>query len=133
MQDYPKTEELECRHKVTWSELVELEPELDPLLWEARKAGATCRDWVNVSRVFAPFRNSLSNLVGFASSHRGHRVLGSLGAYEVAYWKLYNAVVGLLPPPHRGGRKKTSSAKAAPLANGLAGILAGDTTNLNLK
>jgi hypothetical protein len=116
MHDYPKTQDLEHLHGVTWSELVELEPDLGPLLWEARNVGASCRDWLNVAQAFAPFRSVLSGLVGFASSHRHHQVLGPLGAYEVAYWKLYDAIVGLLPPPERGSREGISGSYEAPLA-----------------
>jgi hypothetical protein len=101
MHDYPKTQDLEHLHGVTWSELVELEPDLGRLLWEARNVGASCRDWLNVAQAFAPFRSVLSGLVGFASSHRHHQVLGSLGAYEVAYWKLYDAIVAAVPTNQR--------------------------------
>jgi hypothetical protein len=129
MSAYPRTQELERLHGVTWSELVALEPELGPLLWEARQAGAACRDWSGSCRVFAPFRNLLSRLVGFASLHRHHQVLGSLGAYEVAYWKLYHAIVGLLPPPEQGSREGTSGAYAPASTHGLAGPSAGEMTN----
>jgi hypothetical protein len=50
-----------------------------------------------VERFFSPLRNSLAGLVGFAGKHHRHPVLGSAGAYEVAYWRLYDAVAGLLP------------------------------------
>jgi hypothetical protein len=133
MQDYPRTQELERFHNVTWRELAELDPQLDRLLWEARTAGAACRDWSNVGRVFAPFRNSLSRLVGFTSVHRRHRVLGSLGAYEVAYWKLYAAIVGLLPLPHRREPKKTSRAKAAFLADGFVGMHVEEMARLTMR
>jgi hypothetical protein len=103
------------------------------LLWEARKAGATFDHSRQVAQVFTPIRNALAKLVGFTSAHRHHRILGSLGAYEVAYWKLYDAIVGLLPQPDRGGRKKTSSAKVAPLTGGHAGRCAGEMTNLSLR
>jgi len=42
-------------------------------------------------------RDELVELIGFAGKHRRHPVLGSVGAYEVAYWKLYDAVAGSLP------------------------------------
>jgi hypothetical protein len=50
-----------------------------------------------VARVFGPLRNELAGLLGFAGKHRRHPVLGSVGAYEVAYWKLYHAVAALVP------------------------------------
>ena len=46
---------------------------------------------------FAALRNSLGDLIGFTGKYHLHPVLGSTGAYQVAYWKLYAAVAGLLP------------------------------------
>jgi hypothetical protein len=83
-----------CR--VTWQELTEQEPELASLLWQARQCGAACRTWSDVSWAFAPFRSRLADLIGFLGRHRGHPVLGSPAAYNVAYGKLYDAVSGLL-------------------------------------
>jgi hypothetical protein len=113
MQVYPRVHELECLHGITWGELVELEPRLDQLLRQARMAGAACRERSEAAQVFAPFRNVLPELVGCSGTHRRHPVLGSLGAYEVAYWKLYDAIAGLLPRPDQGDRAKTVSARAA--------------------
>jgi hypothetical protein len=56
---------------------------------------ATYRRWSDVDGVFALIRNTLTELVGFAGRHHRHPILGSTGAYEVAYWKLYDAVAGL--------------------------------------
>jgi hypothetical protein len=133
MHDYPKVHELECLHGVTWSELVALEPELNRLLWEARRAGATCRKWSNVALAFAPFRNALTELVGFSVPQRRHPVLGSMGAYEVAYWKLYDAIVALVPPPDRG-----AAGKKGPLPGRRPHAMAAreslrEMTNLNLR
>jgi hypothetical protein len=89
--------ELECRHGVRWYELADLEPRVQQLLWRAREAGAGCRNASDVQRIFSPLRNDLAGLLGFSGCHSGHPVLGSAGAYEVAYWKLYEAVAGLLP------------------------------------
>jgi hypothetical protein len=97
MNSYPNYRDLERRHGVTWQGLVELEPRLAELLWQARQAGANCRCWSDVERAFAPLRDALSKLIGFAGKKRWHPVLGGVGAYEVAYWKLYDAVAGLLP------------------------------------
>jgi hypothetical protein len=82
---------------VTWRDLLELEPRLAELLDEARQATHTCRRWLDVGLAFAPIRVSLGDLVGFTGKHRGHPVLGSTGAYAVAYWKLYRVVAALLP------------------------------------
>jgi anti-anti-sigma factor len=96
---FPEVRDLEQRHGLTWAELAGLEPRLAELLWEARSAGARCRDWEDVPQTFAPFRNAAVEIVGFQGKHRGHPVLGSVGAYEVAYWRLHDAVAGLLPRP----------------------------------
>jgi hypothetical protein len=96
MNHIPKVNDLERAHRVTWGELVGLEPRLNDLLWQARVAGATCRCREDANRAFAPFREAAAELVGFLSQHRDHLVLGSVGAYEVAYWRLHNAVFELL-------------------------------------
>jgi hypothetical protein len=82
---------------VTWGQLVDLEPELGAMLRRARMAGAGCRTYADVERAFSPVRNELAGLIGFAGKHRRHPVLGSVGAYEAAYQKLYDAVAGLVP------------------------------------
>ena len=97
MKHYPDLRDVERQSGITWHELVELEPRLAELLWESRRACGTCRRWSDVDRVFSPIRGTLAELVGFARNGRGHPVLVSLGAYQVAYWKLYDAVAGLLP------------------------------------
>jgi hypothetical protein len=99
MSYIPKVHNLERAFAVTWSELVAQEPQLNDLLWQAREAGAHCSCWEDVPRLFAPFRGALAELVGCLSRHSRHSVLGSVGAYEVAYWRLYDAISGLLPPP----------------------------------
>jgi hypothetical protein len=97
MNSLPNIHDLERRHGITWPELVELEPKLAQLLCESQRASANCRGWSDVDRIFAPIRNSLAESVGFAGIRHQHPVLGSLAAYEVAYWKLYVAVAGSLP------------------------------------
>ena len=92
----PDIRELERAYGVTWHELVDLEPKLAQLLWESRRACVNCRRWPDVDRIFAPIRNSLAELLGFARRQHWHPILGSLGAYEVAYWKLYGAVAASL-------------------------------------
>jgi anti-anti-sigma factor len=100
---------------VSWDRLVELEPQLEGLLWRARTDGATCRTLADVARVFGPLRNELAELIGWAGRHQGHPVLGSTGSYEVAYWKLYDAVAGLVPAA-------TGAAKGAPENQGSLGV-----------
>jgi hypothetical protein len=99
MNSIPKFQNLEQAFAVTWSELVAQEPQLNELLWQARAAGAHCSCWEDVPRLFAPFRGAPAELVGYLSRHSRHRVLGSVGAYEVAYRRLYNAICELLAPP----------------------------------
>jgi hypothetical protein len=97
MKPYPSFRDTERLWGITWADLSALEPRLKELLWAARAASATCRRWSDVDRVFAPIRNILTGLVGFAGRHHRHPVLGSAGAYQVAHWKLFDAVAGLLP------------------------------------
>jgi len=97
MKPYPNLQDVERRSGVTWHELVELDSRLAELLWEARRSCGNCRRWSDVEPAFAPIRNRLADLVGFARNDRRHPVLGSAEAYQVAYWKLYDAVAGLLP------------------------------------
>jgi hypothetical protein len=102
--------DLERCHGVTWHDLVNLEPRLAELLWQARQAGIPCRRWSDVHRAFAPIRDRLTVLVGFAAKKHWHPVLGRTGAYEVAYWKLHGAVAALLP----AGSAGTAEAAEAP-------------------
>ena len=93
---YPNVDAVQRTFKITWYQLVELEPRLETLLGQARRAGASCRTFSDVDRAFGPVRNDLAELIGFAGEHHQHPVLGGVGALEVAYWKLYDAVAGSL-------------------------------------
>jgi hypothetical protein len=93
----PKVQDLERAYGVRWCEVADLEPQAQRLLWRARSVGAGCGGWSDVDRIFSPLRNELAELLGWGGRHRNHPVLGSFGAYQVAYWKLYEAIVGLLP------------------------------------
>src|SRR6516164_11675806 len=97
MKPYPNFQDVERLSGATWHELVELDSRLAELLWEARRSCGNCRRWSDVEQVFAPIRNRLVELVGFARNDRRHPVLGRPEAYQVAYWKLYDAVAVLLP------------------------------------
>ena len=117
MKPYPNLRDVECHAGITWHDLVELESRLAKLLWEARQAGVTCRRRSDVDSAFAALRNSLGDLIGFTGKYHLHPVLGSTGAYQVAYWKLYDAVAGLVP-----GRAGGAPEAAAPGEdNGLIG------------
>ena len=99
MNCIPKVDDVERAHRVTWGELAGLEPRLNELLWQVRAAGAACRCGEDAHRAFAPIRDAVAELVGFRGRHRHHPVLGSVGAYEVVYWRLHDAVCGLLSRP----------------------------------
>jgi hypothetical protein len=104
---YPDGDEARYACGVAWGKLVELEPQVEILLWRARTAGANCRTYTDVERVFRRVRNELAELIGFTGKHQRHPVLGSTGAYQVAYRKLYDAVAGLL-------RGRAAGAAASP-------------------
>jgi hypothetical protein len=96
---YPTMAEVQRTYGVTWSQLVDLEPQLATLLWRARMAVAKCPTLPDTLRAFGPIRDELARLIGFAGKHHRHPILGTVAAYAVAYWKLYDAVVQL--SPHR--------------------------------
>jgi anti-anti-sigma factor len=104
----PNVYDLERTHGVTWFQLAELEPQVERLLWRARLAGAKWRPFMDVERIFGPVREELAGLIGFSGKHHRHPVLGSAGAYAVAYGKLYEAVAGL-PPGADGGASNSQS------------------------
>jgi hypothetical protein len=106
MTPCPNLRDLEQLTGITWGDLSALEPGLEELLWRARRAGGTCRAWSDVDRHFEPLRTGLVELVGFAGKNHRHPILGSSGAYQVAYWKLYDAVAGLLP--RRAGAEEST-------------------------
>jgi hypothetical protein len=113
---------MERKHGITFAQLVELEPGLESLLWEARQVGTTCRRSADVEWAFSPIAKALSDLVGFTSRHHRHRILGSAGAYTVAYWKMRHAVAGLMalragpenPVPEEQAEAAPESAVAMP-------------------
>ena len=105
MKPLPNLPELERIHGISWHDLVDLEPKFAELLWEASGAGASCRNRPEMDSVFAPIRNALAEIIGFARRHHWHPILGSLGSYEVAYWKLYGAVAGSMPTSAGGAEE----------------------------
>ena len=92
MRDERSVKDMERIHGILWSELVVLEPELESLLSFARKVGSGCRNWHDVEKGWGPFKNDIAGLVGFFGKNRCHPILGTVGAYDVVYWKLHNAV-----------------------------------------
>jgi anti-anti-sigma factor len=106
----PTVDDVQRAHGITWGQLVELEPQVEALLWRARQVGAGCRTFADVEPAFNSLRSDLTDLLGFRGKHHRHPLLGSAGAYEVAYWKLYDAVAGLLPG-HSGVLEKAPEAE----------------------
>jgi anti-anti-sigma factor len=106
---YPSVQDVQRAYGVTWAELVEVEPLVEELLGRARLAAASCRTFLDVDRGFVPLRNELAALIGFAGKHHRHPVLGSAGAYEVAYWTLYDAVTALVPEHASGAAEATDN------------------------
>jgi len=94
MNDVRNVKDVERIHRVRWADLVELEPELDRLLTCATEAGTDCRNQRDVELRWSPFKGWLAELIGFYGRHRHHPVLGTVAAYDVAYWRLHNAVAG---------------------------------------
>jgi hypothetical protein len=136
---YPKVHDLERAHGVTWGELAQCEPRLDELLWRARAAGARRRDWNDVLREFVPLRNALTEWVGFLGRHSRHPLVGSVGAYEVA-WRLHHALSGLLPAGNEAVaqpagssifrlRRNAGTTFASSSLSQMSGPLAGPQTN----
>jgi hypothetical protein len=99
MRPYPDYRDAERLGGITWQRLTEIEPALMELLWRARQQAQACRAWSDVTPAFSPIREALLELVGFAGRNHRHPILGGSAAYQVAYWKLYDAVAGLLPGP----------------------------------
>lgn len=102
MEPYRNFRHLEKLFGVTWRDLVALEPALEELLGTARETSDICRRPADVDWFFVSMGNELAGLVGLTGKNHGHPVLGSAKAYEIAYWKLYDAVAELLPA--RSGR-----------------------------
>ena len=96
MSRLPNVQYLERIYGVTWLGLVEVEPRLVNLLCRARLASVACMRWSDVVRAFAPIRIALAELIGFAGENHRHPVLGGPRAYQIAYWKLFDAVAGSL-------------------------------------
>lgn len=92
MRDSWSVKDMEKMHGIKWCDLVVLEPELEPLLKIALMVGNGCRNWRDVEKGWGQFKSDIANLVGFFGKNRTHPVLGTVGAYDVVYWKLHNAV-----------------------------------------
>jgi hypothetical protein len=105
---------LEKLFGVTWRDLAAMEPALKELLGTARQTSVICRRWADVDRFFVPIGNALSGIVGLAGKNQRHPILGSARSYEVAYWKLFDEVVGALPPRSGGAEATFTARKPSP-------------------
>jgi hypothetical protein len=114
MEPYRNFRHLEKLFGVTWRDLVATEPALEELLGTARETSVICRRWADVDRIFVPVRNALAGLVGLAGKNQQHPILGSAKAYEVAYWKLFDEVVGALPTRFDGAEEARAARKSSP-------------------
>jgi hypothetical protein len=92
MNSYPSLQDRERIQGITWDDLTSAEPRLVELLSDARRACSSCRQWAEVELVFASIRSRLAELIGFTGKNNEHPVLGSPGAYKVAYCKLFDAL-----------------------------------------
>jgi hypothetical protein len=115
MEPYRNFRLLEKLFGITWRTLVDLEPALEELLWNAQEMSVSCRRRADVDRFFAPMRDTLAGLIGFTGKNRLHPVLGSNNAYEVAYWKLYDSVAGLLLAHRARGEANLTARKSPPI------------------
>jgi hypothetical protein len=111
MTPYPNFRILERLSGITWADLTALEPRLVKLLGTAKQASTTCRGWSDLDRTFAPIRDALAELVGFAGCNHWHPVLGGSRGHAVAYWKLYDVVARMLPAARAGEPVETRHEK----------------------
>lgn len=84
---------IEKMHQLTWEELVELEPQLDGLLFQVELSRPTpdeAEDF-NYEVCWGRFKQPLADLVGWHRRH-GDPALRTQAAYDVAYWKLWHAL-----------------------------------------
>jgi anti-anti-sigma factor len=88
---------MERTYSLRFTTLIDLEPRLQSLLWDARQAGARCRNSSDFKLAISFVQNRLAGVVGFSSANCNHRILGSVGAYQVVYWKLLRTVAECVP------------------------------------
>jgi hypothetical protein len=85
---------IEKMHKLTWEQLVELEPRLDDLLFQAeltRPEPDEAEDF-NYEGAWGRFKQPIANLVGYFRRDNCDPQLKTNAAYDVAYWKLWHAL-----------------------------------------
>jgi len=84
---------IEKMHHMTWEELVELEPQLEGLLFEV-EVSCPMPDEVedfNFEGCWCRFKQPIADLVGW-HRRQGDTTLRTQAAYEVAYWKLWHVL-----------------------------------------
>jgi hypothetical protein len=85
---------IEKMHRLTWEELVELEPQLDGLLFQVELSRPTpdeAEDF-NYEVCWGRFKQPIANLVGYLRRDNCDPRLKTNAAYDVAYWKLWHAL-----------------------------------------
>jgi hypothetical protein len=77
--------------KLTWDELVEIEPRLDSLLAQVEDSRPSRKKGFNYEIAWGRFKDPISDLVGW---HRrdGDPRLQTREAYEVVYWHLWHVL-----------------------------------------
>ena len=63
---------------------------------QQERRGEPLREYPSVRHIERVHGVRWAELVGFRSRHSRHPVLGSVGAYDVAYWKLFDSVTETL-------------------------------------
>jgi hypothetical protein len=99
MNDPAGVQDVKHERGLHWRQLADLEPRLYSLLWRARQEGVACESWPQARAVVVRLASELTSLVGFQGEHHRHPILGSVAAYEVAYWMLVEAVTSRLEHP----------------------------------
>jgi hypothetical protein len=84
--------DMETMHKLTWERLVEMEPRLEALLFDAKASRPRRKRGFNYELAWCEFKLPVAKLVGWHRRDDCDPLLKSQAAYDVAYWKLYHAL-----------------------------------------
>ena len=87
--------DMERHHKITWQELVQLEPRLLVLLSRAEGCSIVPkkqRGKCNYEVIWGGFKEPIASLVGLFRRDNCDPRLKTIGAYDVAYWTIYHAM-----------------------------------------
>ena len=79
-------------HRLTWDELVEIEPRLEDLLWQVKASRPVDDDSdFDYEGCWMHFKEPIANMVGWHRRHGDER-LRTTDAYQTAYRTLWNAL-----------------------------------------